>query len=76
MPPHSPGSGIDQVLERVTGEWLAIPGVVGTGTGVCDGRPCLKVFVSERTREVEARIPPSAGGYPVRVEVTGSARAR
>jgi hypothetical protein len=68
--------GIDQVLERVTVEWLAIPGVVGTGKGDCEGRPCLKVFVSERTREVEARIPPSAGGYPVRIEVTGRARAR
>lgn len=65
-----------EVLERYTPGWTTVPGVVGTGAGTCDGRPCIKVFVVERTPEVEQRIPGSAEGYPVVVEVTGVVRPR
>lgn len=73
-PAEGPGPG--EVLERFSQEWLAVPGVVGTGMGTRGEEPCLKVFVVERTPEVEARIPRTAGGYPVKVEITGQARAR
>jgi hypothetical protein len=55
---------------------MAIPGVVGTGVGLCDAVPCLKVFAAERTPEIRDRIPDSVEGYPVRVEVTGEFQAR
>lgn len=71
-----PERDIEEVLRDRTGEWMEIPGVVGTGQGRCDGEPCLKVFVSDRTPEVEERVPEEADGYQVRVEVTGEFRPR
>lgn len=50
--------------------------MVGTGVGLCEGDPCIKVFVSERTPEVEREIPGEVEGYTVRVEVTGPFRSR
>jgi hypothetical protein len=54
---------------------MSIPGVVGTGIGQCDGEPCIKVFVVQRTTEVDRQIPDQIEGYPVSVEVTGPFRA-
>lgn len=55
---------------------MEVSGVVGTGVGLCEGDPCIKVFVSERTPEVEREIPGEVEGYTVRVEVTGPFRSR
>jgi hypothetical protein len=71
MPPP-----IEEVLRTRTPDWMAIPGVVGTGIGLCEGSPCIKVFAAERTKELEERIPASAEGYPVRLEITGGFRPR
>lgn len=62
---------IEEVLAEHTPGWMKVPGVVGTGQGLCDGRPCIVVYASSRTPEIEARIPAEAEGHPVRVEVTG-----
>jgi hypothetical protein len=67
---------IEEVLRTNTPGWMAVPGVVGTGIGVCDAVPCLKVFVAERTPEIREQIPRSVEGYPILVEVTGGFRAR
>lgn len=72
----TPPPTIEKVLERQSAAWMSIPGVVGTGIGTCDGVRCLKVFVVERTPEIESRIPAGVEGYPVRVEVTGRVRPR
>jgi hypothetical protein len=50
---------IQEVQEAHTPAWMSIPGVVGTGIGQCDGEPCIKVFVAQRTTEVD-RDPDSA----------------
>ena len=67
---------IEKVLQRHSAAWMSIAGVVGTGIGTCDGVRCLKVFVVQRTQEIERRIPAGVDGYPVRVEVTGRVRPR
>lgn len=69
-------SSIQEVQEAHTPGWLAVPGVVGTGIGLCDEEPCIKIFVSHRTDEVEREIPEEVDGYTVRIEVTGEFRAR
>ncbi len=66
---------IQEVQEAHTPAWMSIPGVVGTGIGQCDGEPCIKVFVAQRTTEVDRQIPDQIEGYPVSVEVTGPFRA-
>lgn len=66
---------IQEVQEAHTPAWMSIPGVVGTGIGQCDGAPCIKVFVAQKTSEVDRQIPDEIEGYPVSVEVTGPFRA-
>jgi hypothetical protein len=66
---------IEAALERVTDDWMAIPGVEGTGIGLCDERPCIKVFVSRPASELDPPLPDEVGGHPVRVEPTGTFRA-
>jgi hypothetical protein len=66
---------IQEVLSEYTGELMSLPGVVGTAQGLCDGKPCIKVFVTEKTPELDQRIPDSLGGYPVMTEETGVIRA-
>lgn len=67
---------IIEVQEAHADDWEALDGVEGTGVGRCEGAPCIKVFVREKTAELEEEIPREVEGYPVRLEVTGPFRAR
>jgi hypothetical protein len=69
------GKTIESVLEEHTEELMALPGVVGTAEGSCGGRPCIKVFVTKRTPELDKKIPAALDGYPVEVEETGGIKA-
>lgn len=63
---------IEEVLAERTAEWMKIDGVEGTGLGLCDSVPCIKVFVSRPPETFEGVLPDSAAGYPVRLEPTGT----
>jgi hypothetical protein len=65
---------IEDVLARHTEALMAIPGVVGTGQGLQDDRPCILVFVKEKTADLERAIPSRLEGYPVRIEEVGEVR--
>ena len=65
---------IEEVLKEYTKELISIPGVVGTGQGLCDGRPCIKVYVIKETPELDQKIPRTLEGYPVVIEETGEIR--
>jgi hypothetical protein len=67
---------IEEVQERHTPEWMKLPGVVGTGIGLCDDEPCIRVFLAAPSPEAEAAIPEEVEGYPVEVVVTGPFRPR
>lgn len=62
---------IEQVQEAYTDEWMIIPGIEGTGIGLCGGEPCIKVYSSKSADELQGKIPPTVEGYPVTIEVTG-----
>ena len=62
---------IEDVLKQHTDELMSIPGVVGTAQGLCDNKPCIKVYVIKRSMELEQKIPPVLEGYLVDVEETG-----
>jgi len=66
---------IEQVLKDHTSELLLIPGVVGTAQGLCNKRPCIKVFVIKKTHEMNGKIPNMLEGYTVMIEETGEIRA-
>ena len=67
---------IEEVQDAHTEEWMALPGVVGTGIGLCDGEPCIRVFLSRPSPETEEAIPSRVEGYPVDVRVTGEIEPR
>ena len=67
---------IEVVLEEHTPRLMAISGVNGTGLGLCNGRPCIKVFVIEKTPALEAQIPSLLEGHEVAIEETGEFRPR
>jgi hypothetical protein len=67
---------IDEVLAAHTDSLMALPGVVGTAIGRCDGAPCIRVFLADSTAARRRQIPPQLEGYRVSAEVTGPIRAR
>jgi len=71
-----PTKPIEEVLRVHTGSLMAIPGVVGTAQSLCDGKDCIKIYVVERTPDLEQKLPKVLEGYPVDVEVSGVFRAR
>jgi hypothetical protein len=66
---------IEEVFKRHIDSLMTIKGVVGAGQGICDGNPCIKVFVTKKTKELEEKIPGELDGYKVKIEVTGPVRA-
>jgi hypothetical protein len=54
---------------------MDMSGVVGTGQGLCNEGPCIKVFVIKKTQELEEKIPRKIEGYKVQIEETGKVRA-
>ncbi len=69
-------TSIKDVLQRHTPQLMSISGVVGTGIGECDGKPCIKVLVIKRTPELIQKIPSSLDGFPVVIEARGIIRAQ
>jgi len=71
----TPSKPIEELLNEHTDNFMSIPGVVGTAQGLCNNRPCIKVFVIEKTKEIDQKIPDELDGYPVDVEETGEFKA-
>ncbi len=66
---------ITQALEEATAELMKIEGVVGTAQGLCEGAPCIKIYVARKTPELLRQIPATIAGHPVAVEETGPFKA-
>jgi hypothetical protein len=67
---------IDQVLAAYTDSLMALPGVVGTAIGLCDGERCIKVLLADSNPDTKRRIPDRLEGYRVLAEVTGTIKPR
>jgi hypothetical protein len=67
---------IQEALKTHNDELLSIPGVVGTAQALCQGTPCIRVMVSEKTPSVEQKILSILEGYPVQIRETGTIRPR
>lgn len=66
---------IEEVLRKYTDTLMSFQGVVGCAQGLCDGKPCIKVLVSEMTPDVLEKIPRVLEGYPVEIEEIGTIKA-
>ena len=71
-----PEKTIEDVQQEHTEEWMSIPGVVGTAIGEFEGKPCIRVFVAEKTKEVMEKVPSEIEGFRVIIDETGEIRAR
>jgi hypothetical protein len=69
-----PEKTIGAVLKEHTASLMALPGVLGAAEGRCDGKPCIKVYVREKTPEVLKEIPAQIEGYPITIQETGIIR--
>ena len=69
-----PDPSLEEVLQEHTGRLMDLSGVVGTAQGLCDGKPCIRVFVVQRSDELMGQIPLEIEGYPVDVQETGEFR--
>lgn len=72
----TPGVTIEEALAVHTDEWMAIDGVEGTGIGLCDDTPCIKIFVSRPPEAFDDTLPEDVDGFPVRLEPTGRIEPR
>jgi hypothetical protein len=70
-----PTRTIEEVLKDKTDEWMAISGVVGTGIGMFESKPCIKILTSTKSQELQGSIPSTVENYPVIIEETGKFRA-
>ncbi len=66
---------INEVLKEHSKAIMSMPGVAGTGQGLCEGKPCIKVFVIKKTPDLEEKIPKTLEGYPVVIAETGTVKA-
>ena len=67
---------IEEALEEHTNELMSLSDVIGTGQGLCDDKPCIKVFVIKKNHEMEERISKILHDFPFKIEETGRIKAR
>src|SRR2546427_3881689 len=67
---------MEAVLAAHTDSLMALPGVVGTAIGLCDGAPCIRVFFADSGAAAQRRLPTEIAGYSWEVEGTGAVRPR
>ena len=65
---------LEDVLATHTDSLMALEGVTGVGQALCEGAPCLRVYVAARTPALEQELPDVIGGYPVEIVETGQIR--
>lgn len=69
------GKTIESVLKEHGRGLMSLPGVMGVAQGLCGRKPCIKVYVARKTRELCRQIPSTLEGYVVHVEQSGKFRS-
>jgi hypothetical protein len=67
---------ISEILRERTGELMSVRGVVGVGQSLCDGRPCVKVYVVKKNPEVMEEIRRILDPYLFSIEESGRFQSR
>jgi hypothetical protein len=62
--------------EALTPTVMALPGVVGTAVGLCDGAPCIQILIATSDSALMAQLPEGYRGFQVDVRVVGDIRAQ
>lgn len=73
-PEATVSDSLERAQARVTRKVIDMEGVTGTAMGLCNGRPCIKVYLESDSSALRSRLPRSESGFPVVAEVTGKIR--
>ena len=60
-----------KILEEAQQEWIDLKGVQAVGEGKKNGKPCIDVYVSETSAEIERTIPTVYKSVPVNIRESG-----
>ena len=66
-----PSKNIEDALRKGTLLVKTLPEVIGIGQGICEGEPCIKLFLIRKADDLEKKIPTDIDGFRVVSEVTG-----
>jgi hypothetical protein len=61
---------IKTVLEENSAHLMSVKGVVGVAQGLCEGKDCIKVYVTKKTDEMLEVLPKSLQGYMIEIVET------
>ena len=67
---------ITEVLQKNTDKWMKISGVIGTGEGKSEGKPCIMIFTNVNSKRIRKKIPKTVDGYKVIFEETGDIKVQ
>ncbi|HKZ88922.1 MAG TPA: hypothetical protein VJ300_01560 [Thermoplasmata archaeon] len=67
---------VEEVKRRHEASLLRTAGVVGVGIGQKDGKPCVRIYVTEDSPKVLAALPLTLDDVPVEIVVSGPFKAR
>ena len=62
---------IKMVLAQHSRNLASLPGIGAVAEGECDGKPCIKIYLSGDSAEVLESIPESIEGIPVSISLSG-----
>ena len=62
---------IEAVKRRHEAWLMSLPNVVGVGIGECDAEPCIKLYVQQKTPDLEGRIPEQLEGFKIDIDDSG-----
>jgi hypothetical protein len=66
---------IEEVHEGFSPKCMSIEGVVGTAIGLEGGERVIRVYVTEKRRDIEDEVPHRVEGYRVVIKEAGEMRA-
>jgi hypothetical protein len=73
---HANVRAVIALQNKVTGDLMKVPAVLGTAVGVDEnGAAALVIYVDKDDAKAAAVCPPAAGGVPVKIELTEKFRA-
>lgn len=67
---------IEKVLSQNKEALMALQGVVGTAQSLCEGQPCIKVYVAERSPSLEKQIGDLLKGHLFQIQTSGKFKIR
>lgn len=71
-----PAMTIKEVLAQHNEVLMAFPGVVGTAQSLCDGQPCIKVYVVARTPKLDKQIGDLLKSHLFQIQESGKFKSR